>query len=150
MTSIDGILIAASTPARETLLTAEFGNAGWTGVTGFDVWRSDAATCVRQVAPEVVVLELGNPTRAQREHVFRLARESRTPIVAFVDTADSASIGAAVQAGVASWVVRGLEPNRVQPVVETALARFREMERLRRERDEAVSAFDAFYCPVGR
>jgi len=34
-------------------------------------------------------------------------------------------------------------------VVETAIARFRQMEILRRERDEAVNAFAAFFRPVG-
>ena len=38
----------------------------------------------------------------------------------------------------------------VDPEASLPWDRFREMERLRRERDEAVSAFDAFYCPVGR
>ena len=59
-------------------------------------------------------------------------------------------VEAAMAAGVAGYVVSGLEPGRLRNVVQTAISRFREMERLRRERDEAVSAFDAVWCPVGR
>lgn len=148
--NIDGILIAASAPELAALLTEELNDAGWTGVAGFDPWRGDALAVVRALDPELVVVDLGTPTRAQREQVFRIAREGRWPVVAFVDQTDAAIIGAAVEAGVASYVVRGLGPNRIQPIVETPIARFGAMQRLRRERDEAVNAFDAFYCPVGR
>jgi response regulator NasT len=111
--------------------------------------RADALSCLRTLNPTVVVLELGVPDRVTREALFRLAREGRAPVVAFVDQADAATLDAAMAAGVASYVVRGLWPGRVQPVVETAIARHRQMERLRRERDDAVNAFAAVYRPVG-
>ena len=147
--NIDGILIAASTPERARLLIEQLASAGWSGISVFDPMRADALTFVRGLNPTVVVLELGDPNRLTREQVFRLARERCWPIVAFVDQADADTLDAAMSAGVASYVVRGMWPGRVQPVVETAIARHRQMEHLRRERDDAVNAFAAFYRPVG-
>jgi response regulator NasT len=75
--------------------------------------RADALDYLRGHHPTVVVLELGDTSRATREQVFRLARDGRWPIVAFVDQADAATLDAALAAGIASYVVRGLWPGRV-------------------------------------
>lgn len=148
--TIEGILFSASSPERARLLLDEMTAAGWTGITHLDLNRGDAHTHVRAMDPAAIVLDLGSPDGVQREQAFRIASLGRWPVVIFVDHADGNSIEAAVAAGVSGYVVRGLVVGRVQSVVETAMSRFRQMERLRRERDEAVSAFDAFWCPVGR
>jgi response regulator NasT len=147
--NIDGILIAASAPERARLLVEQLAAAGWTGISSFDPARPDVLAHVRSLRPAAVVLELGEPSWAAREQAFRIARDGRWPVVCFVDQADADAIDAAMTAGIASYVVRGLWPGRVQPVVETAIARHRHMELLRRERDDAVNAFSAFFRPVG-
>jgi response regulator NasT len=59
-----------------------------------------------------------------------------------VDRSDSESIRAAVQAGVSAYVVGGLSPERVRPVLEVAIARFNEFQALRRELESAKSSLE--------
>jgi response regulator NasT len=72
----------------------------------------------------------------------RITREQPRPTVMFVDRSDSESIRAAVQAGVSAYVVGGLTPERVRPVLEVAIARFNEFEALRRELESARSTLE--------
>jgi response regulator NasT len=51
----------------------------------------------------------------------------------FSDANDSALIEAAVQAGVSAYVVDGMQPHRLRPIIEVAIARFREFQALRDE-----------------
>lgn len=147
---IDRILFSAATSDRARLLLEEMLSCGWTDLSRFDLARNDALTQVRAVDPTVVVIDLGIPDRAARDNAFRIARTGRWPVVIFTDLSDDDATEAAIAAGVAGYVVDGLEAGRLRYVVQTAVTRFRQMDRLRRERDEAVSAFDAVCCPVGR
>jgi response regulator NasT len=51
----------------------------------------------------------------------------------FVDQSDETMIGRAVKAGVSAYVVDGLDPQRVKPIVDVAIAQFREFQALRDE-----------------
>jgi response regulator NasT len=63
----------------------------------------------------------------------RIHEEQPRPILMFVDESDSESIQAAVRAGVSAYVVDGLKSRSVRPIVEVAIARFREFQALRSE-----------------
>jgi two-component system, response regulator / RNA-binding antiterminator len=43
---------------------------------------------------------------------------------------------------VSAYVVDGLKRERVKPILDLAIARFRSFEKLRRERDDAIQALD--------
>jgi len=94
---------------------------------------------VQALAPDVVIIDLANPDRDTLESMFQVSREVRRPIAMFVDQSDSASITASIEAGVSAYVVDGLKKERVRPIVEMAVGRFAAFDKLRRERDEAVS-----------
>ena len=55
----------------------------------------------------------------------------------FVDQSDSASIEAAVEAGVSAYIVDGLRKERVKPIVDMTVSRFNAFDRLTRELDHA-------------
>lgn len=94
---------------------------------------------VNEAQPDVVIVDMECPDRDVLEHMSQLTRDQPRPIVMFVDRSDSESIQAAVQAGVSAYVVGGLHPERVRPVVEVAIARFNEFQALRRELETARS-----------
>ena len=95
---------------------------------------------IQAVAPDVVIIDLENPDRDTLEQMFQVSRAVKRPIAMFVDRSDGTTIAAAVEAGVSAYVVDGLKKERIRPVVEMAVSRFAAFDRLRRERDEAVSA----------
>jgi response regulator NasT len=58
----------------------------------------------------------------------------------FVDESDDESTRAAIEAGVAAYVVKGAGPERVKPLLQVAIARFREFQHLRAELARARSS----------
>jgi two-component system, response regulator / RNA-binding antiterminator len=97
---------------------------------------------IEAYAPDVVVMDLGNPERDFLEHMFRLSKSLRKPIAMFVDQSSDEAMLNAVEAGVSAYVVDGLKRERVKPILDLAIARFRAFEKLRGERDEAIQALD--------
>ncbi|PCD04107.1 two-component system response regulator [Sphingomonas spermidinifaciens] len=102
-----------------------------------------AGPLVRQIeacAPEVVLINLENPSRDQLEDFFAMSRALGRPIAMFVDQSDAESALAAVDAGVSAYVVDGLARQRIKPVLDVAIRRFQAFSRLQAELAEARTA----------
>ncbi|WP_188261847.1 ANTAR domain-containing response regulator [Azospirillum tabaci] len=98
---------------------------------------ADLPARVAALAPDAVVAVLETPAPATLDGVFRLARSGACAVVLFADKAPPGAAAQAAEAGVAAFVLDGLHPARVRPILETALARYAAFETLKRERDEA-------------
>ncbi|HQS11189.1 MAG TPA: ANTAR domain-containing protein, partial [Xanthobacteraceae bacterium] len=70
------------------------------------------------------------------------SREVKRPVAMFVDQSDGKTIEEAIAAGVASYVVDGLRKDRVKPILETTISRFRAFARLKEELEEAKSQLE--------
>jgi len=92
---------------------------------------------VAEIDPDVVVIDLESPDRDMLEHMFQVSRAVKRPVAMFVDRTDRSSIEAAIEAGVAAYVVDGLKKERMRPVLDTAISRFKAFERLHRELEQA-------------
>jgi response regulator NasT len=103
---------------------------------------ADLQQKVNEVAPDVIIIDMASPDRDTLEDMSRITREQPRPTVMFVDRSDNESIRAAVQAGVSAYVVDGLSPERVRPILEVAIARFNEFQALRRELATAKSSLE--------
>jgi len=91
------------------------------------------------IDPDVVIIDLENPSRDELEQMFQVSRVVARPVAMFVDQSDSAMIEAAVDAGVSAYVVDGLKGERVKAVVDMAISRFNAFSRLQTELDAARS-----------
>lgn len=100
------------------------------------------ARIIETTQPDVIVIDLENPNRDMMEHLFQLTRTVDRPIAMFVDRSDTASIEAAVEAGVSAYVVDGLKKERVKPILDMAVSRFNAFSKLQRELAEAKSALE--------
>ncbi|MBO0345322.1 ANTAR domain-containing response regulator [Roseibium limicola] len=94
---------------------------------------------IAEIDPDVIVIDLENPNRDKLEHMFQVTRAVQRPIAMFVDQSDAGSIEAAVEAGVSAYVVDGLKKERVKPILDMAISRFRAFSRLTNELAEARS-----------
>lgn len=90
-----------------------------------------------QISPDMIIVDAESQARDTLEHVVMATRDARRPIVLFTNDDDTTHVGAAIAAGVSAYVVAGLAPERVRPVLEVALARFEHEEALRRELADA-------------
>ena len=98
---------------------------------------------ILELDPDVIVIDLESPNRDALEHMFQVSRAAKRPVAMFVDRTDDASIEAAIDAGVSAYVVDGLKKERIKPILDTAIRRFRAFERLRLELDQARSELTA-------
>ena len=92
---------------------------------------------IAQIQPDMVIVDAQSGVRDSLEHVVLATRDARRPIVLFTDDPDTSSVGDAIASGVNAYVVAGLAPERVKPVLEVAIARFAYEERLRTELRQA-------------
>lgn len=102
--------------------------------------RSGLLARIEAIAPEVVLINLENPSRDVLEEYFTVSRALARPIAMFVDQSDEEATHAAVDAGVSAYVVDGLSTNRIKPVLDLAVRRFQAFSHLQAELDEARSA----------
>ena len=89
--------------------------------------------------PDVVVIDLENPSRDLLEQMIGVSRLVQRPVAMFVDQSDASMMQAAVDAGISAYVVDGLRPERVRAVIDVAIMRFNAYARLQRELSEARS-----------
>jgi two-component system, response regulator / RNA-binding antiterminator len=92
-----------------------------------------------QISPDMVIIDAESQARDTLEHVVMATRDARRPIVMFTNDEDTSHVPEAIAAGVTAYVVAGLAPERVRPVLDVAMARFRHEESLRRELADARS-----------
>jgi response regulator NasT len=100
------------------------------------------ARIIESLKPDVIFIDIENPNRDMMEHLFQLTRTVGRPIAMFVDRSDTASIEAAVDAGVSAYIVDGLKKERVKPILDMAVSRFNAFSRLQRELADARSALE--------
>jgi response regulator NasT len=79
---------------------------------------------VRAHSPDAIIIDTESPTRDTLEHLCLITESCPRPIVMFTQDAARASIRDAVRAGVTAYVVDGLSSARIEPIIETAVARF--------------------------
>ncbi|MCO5066463.1 MAG: ANTAR domain-containing response regulator [Rhizobiaceae bacterium] len=130
------ILVIDENRIRAAIIEAGLREAGHDRVTVVhDV--AGIARRIAEIAPDVIVIDLENPNRDMLENMFQLSRAVKRPIAMFVDRSDTASIEAAVDAGVSAYIVDGLRQERVKPILDMAISRFNAFARMARELEEA-------------
>ena len=97
---------------------------------------------VVEIDPDVIVMDLENPSRDALESLFHVSRAAARPVAMFVDRSDAAMIEAAVDAGVSAYVVDGLRKERVKSILDMAISRFNAFSRLRDELDKTRQALE--------
>lgn len=92
-----------------------------------------------QLQPDLVIVDAESDARDALEHVVLATRDERRPIVLFTNDSDTRHVRDAVAAGVSAYIVAGLSPDRIRPILDVAMARFEHEQALRAELDQARS-----------
>jgi response regulator NasT len=79
---------------------------------------------IAQLQPDLIIVDAESDARDALEHVVMATRDERRPIVMFTNDADTHDVKHAVAAGVSAYIVAGLSPARIRPILDVALARF--------------------------
>ncbi|UWX03848.1 ANTAR domain-containing protein [Pseudoxanthomonas sp. NC8] len=91
---------------------------------------------VQERQPDVVILDVDSPSRDTLEQLAMLHRHAPRPVVMFSADGNDDLIRDALGAGVAAYVVDGLSPTRLAPILRVAMARFEQQSHVRQRLDE--------------
>lgn len=130
------IVIVDESPARAAVIEEGLVASGLTDVVLLTE-RRGLVSQIESLSPDVVLIDLANPRRDELEEIFAISRAISRPIAMFVDQSDAGSIEAAIDAGVSAYVVDGMKPDRIRPVLDVAIKRFNAFARLRAELEDA-------------
>jgi two-component system, response regulator / RNA-binding antiterminator len=133
------ILVIDENPIRRAILDAGLKDAGFTDITLMGD-TNGLLERIYTVDPDVIIIDLQNPSRDVLEQMFQVSRIVRRPIAMFVDQSDRATIEKAIDAGVSAYIVDGLKRERVRAILDMTISRFGAFERLRAELEETKSA----------
>jgi response regulator NasT len=135
------IVIVDKNPIRAAILEDGLREAGHVQVVHVDETAHLLAR-VYALDPDVILIDLENPSRDVLEQMFQVSRAVRRPVAMFVDQSDSASIEAAVDAGVSAYIVGGLRKDRVKNILDLCISRFNAFSRLQNELDRTRNALE--------
>jgi len=135
------IAIVDESPIRAAILEEGLREAGFTDVVRIEEMQS-LLSRIYALDPDVIVIDLENPSRDILEQMFQVSRAVRRPIAMFVDQSDAASIQASVEAGVSAYIVDGLKKERLKPILDLCISRFNAFSKLQDELDRAKSALE--------
>jgi two-component system, response regulator / RNA-binding antiterminator len=130
------VVLIDDNPARAEIVESGLRDAGYVLLARLD-GTYDLATRVGVLQPDVIVISIDNPGRDAIEDLRRTTEQQPRPIALFADRSDPATIAAGMEAGVSAYVVKGLTQDRVQPVVDVAVAHFNRYHSMREELERA-------------
>lgn len=112
----------------------------------FDVMViAEEAGLARRIAqrnPDIVLIDVGNPSRDVLEELTLATSPMERPVAMFADQSDQALTKAAIEAGVSAYVVDGLRGDRIKPILDAATARFHMLQKMRIELSETRRALE--------
>lgn len=130
------VLLIDDNPTRAEVVEAGLRDAGYVLLERLD-GTYDLSARVGALKPDIIVVSIDSPSRDAIEDLRRTTERQPRPIALFADRSDPATIAAAMEAGVSAYVVKGLAKERVQPVVDVAVAHFNRYHAMREELDRA-------------
>jgi response regulator NasT len=103
---------------------------------GFEVLDESGLTVdlparVAALRPDVILIDSESPGRDVLEQVCLVSRDQPRPIVMFTDEHDPGVMRRAIQSGVSAYIVEGIQTQRLQPILDVAMARFESDQALR-------------------
>ena len=135
------IAIVDENPIRAAILEEGLREAGFTAVERVGEMNNLLAR-IYQIDPDVILIDLENPSRDVLEQMFQVSRAVRRPIAMFVDQADSASIQASVDAGVSAYIVDGFKKERIKSIIDLCISRFNAFAKLQDELERTKTALE--------
>lgn len=116
------------------------------GAGDYDVHiLKDTAGLSRSIAshkPDVVLIDMADPSRDALEELALASGPLDRPVAMFVDRSDDNLTKAAIEAGLSAYVVDGLRPDRLKPILDAALTRFQMFQRMRKELETTKRALE--------
>ena len=91
---------------------------------------------VAEHSPDIVLIDTEAPSRDVLEQLAAVSSSAPRPVVLFSDDGQDEAIRAALKAGVSAYIVDGISPQRLDPIMRIAMERFQADQELRAELED--------------
>ena len=91
---------------------------------------------VTEHSPDIVLIDTESPSRDVLEQLAAVSSTAPRPVVLFSDDGEDETIRAALKAGVSAYIVDGISPQRLDPIMRIAMERFQADQELRAELED--------------
>jgi response regulator NasT len=126
------IMLVDDTPARSFYLRFVLERLGYDVIAEISNPRTLHDEVLR-LSPDAIIVDTDSPSRDTLENICMISESCPRPVVMFANDPARESIREAVRAGVSAYVVDGLSPERISPIIETAVARFEAFQTIKDE-----------------
>ena len=131
------VLVVDESPERAELLRDGLTQAGYEVTASLSSPVALLKT-IDELEPDVIVIDTDSPSRDVLAHLVVMSQHTPRPVVMFASDSAPETIREAVRAGVSAYVVDGLEKSRIKSIIDVAVARFEDFQRLRGELADAT------------
>jgi response regulator NasT len=132
------VILIDEDSSKTEMLTASLNEAGF-DVAGRVSCDDDILEGMNICDPDVLVIDMDTPDDYIFNQLVEINKQCPKPIVFFSDKGELDVINKAVKIGVSAFIVDGLTAKRIKPIIELAIARFKEMQSLYKELNESKS-----------
>jgi response regulator NasT len=132
------ILLVDNDSHRSDMVNKALQDAGHTVIAKL-IDDVDLSNNVLSLQPDIIIIDIDAPGRDTLEQMRQIQRDQAKPIVLFSAPNDQGFMQEAIQAGVSAYMLEGINQTQIMPVVEVAVARFREFQALRLELEDVKS-----------
>tara|TARA_R110000772_G_scaffold97392_13_gene196671 strand:+ start:3512 stop:4150 length:639 start_codon:yes stop_codon:yes gene_type:complete len=98
---------------------------------------------VDEIQPDIIVIDIESPNRDMLESLHTISHYNPKPVVMFSSQQDTETINLSVQSGVSAYVVGDIDPERVKPILDAAVARFKEFHKLKDELNDTKQQLES-------
>tara|TARA_R110002124_G_scaffold20468_1_gene80134 strand:+ start:542 stop:1180 length:639 start_codon:yes stop_codon:yes gene_type:complete len=128
------LLIDENVQRAESIVTA-LGNSRYK-VSHLACTQAGLLKQVDEIQPDIIVIDIESPNRDMLESLHTISHYNPKPVVMFSSQQDTETINLSVQSGVSAYVVGDIDPERVKPILDAAVARFKAFHKLKDELDD--------------
>ena len=121
--------------SRATFLTETLAAADYTVVAQLSA-QDNLVDVVERLDADIVLVDMDNPARDMLENCAHMTARAPRPIVLFTKQSDPQTISDAVRAGVTAYIVDGIDAQRLKPILDVAIAQFKEHQKLLADLDD--------------
>jgi two-component system, response regulator / RNA-binding antiterminator len=130
------VLLVDDTPDRASSLKQALGAMEGVEVTCMVESPLELFRRVAEHKPDIVLIDTESPSRDVLEQLAVMSSSAPRAVVLFTEDAHDATIRAALRAGVSAYIVDGIAPGRLQPIMRVAMERFQADQQLRAELED--------------
>ena len=127
------VLVVDNTPGRASALRQTLSTMSGVRVACTLETPLELLARISEHQPDIVLIHTDSPSRDVIEQLSAVSAAAPRPVIMFAGDGGDETIRAAIRAGVSAYVVDGLSPERLDPIIRVAIERFSAEQQLRAE-----------------